>query len=82
MSSARSALRERGVSLEALEACPPGEGPVELDPQFLGQVEGMCQWDMVASLKEAGQSLDEHARVSVHYSIGRGEGRTVVIMLS
>lgn len=28
------------------------------------QVEGMCQFDMVASLREAGVSLDEHARVS------------------
>lgn len=28
------------------------------------KVEGMCQFDMVASLREAGVSLDEHARVS------------------
>lgn len=70
VSSVKSSLRERGMLLECLEVNLPAvgmggwKGRVDLDPQFLEQVEGMCQWDMVASLKEAGLALDEHARVS------------------
>ncbi|CAN0303912.1 unnamed protein product [Ectocarpus sp. 12 AP-2014] len=62
VSSVQRALRDRGALLESLESLPVQKTKVEIDAQFLSQVEGMCQFDMVASLREAGVSLDEHAR--------------------
>ncbi|CAM9406297.1 unnamed protein product [Phaeothamnion confervicola] len=62
MGALKTALVKEGFAFGTLQRPPEAVGDeVKLDPQFLRQVETLCRDDMVASLRQAGRSLEAHA---------------------